>query len=91
MTIWHPVQIQPPPRQDWWVAVALASLVIALLLLTIVLLEGCAGGQCRYDARFDGRVADPDNGVYPYYLVAECPGEVTQTLVESATRLHVPR
>lgn len=90
MHVWHKTQIVRP-RDDRWAAWGVAALWIALLLLTILLLEGCGGGQCRYDARFDGRVADPDNGVYPYYLVAECPGEVTQTIIESATRLHIPR
>lgn len=90
MQVWHKVQVQRP-LDNRWAAIGVASFCLGILLLTIALLEGCSGGQCAYDARFDGREPDPAGGVYPYYLVAECPGQPTATIIESATRLHVPR
>lgn len=90
MHIWTRSQIARPVARDWWLAAGLLALIIGLGLCAAAL-PSCSAGQCTYDARFDGRDPDPDNNVYPYYLVAQCPGQATATIIESATRLHIPR
>jgi hypothetical protein len=74
---------------EFW-AYMLAGAVALVTILSF--LPSCCAPvtQCSYSARFDGRESAPEKGVYPYYLVAECPGEATATIVESATRLHTP-
>lgn len=78
MYIWHANQVRRP-RDNRWAAAGVAALALALLLLTIVLLEGCCQSYLRRDD-----TAPPSQR---YYLVRECSWSKPAVLCTSPTRL----
>lgn len=81
MHAWHPLQVQRP-RDDRWAAAAVAALGLALLLLTIALLEGCSSCQVYY--RWDGSTGP---GARPYYAVEVCKDRPPRVKCDSERKL----